>query len=197
MKHIYSLSFLALLFLSFISFKKTVANLQAAYLAEINASRRYKLYSEKAQKEGYEEVARLFRALSKSEDIHALNHERALEKAGQEPLPASYEELAVRSTRENLEKPIESEKEEAGELYPRYIEEAKEEKAEFAVQAFTYAMNSEAQHEKLLKNALKRLGKNEKRDYYVSNVTGETFSVSPSSSAPSPKLPAEQYLWIE
>lgn len=177
--------------------EKTIANLRAAYIAEINASRRYELYSKKAQEEGYPEIAKLFRAISKSEDIHSLNHERALEKLGAEPASAAYGEITVKSTRENLEKPIASEQEESGELYPQYIKQAKADSAESAVEAFSYAMKSEQQHEKLLKDALRHFGKNDKKDYYVSNVTGETVSVPPSASAPNAKLPGEQYIWIE
>ncbi|WP_439882707.1 rubrerythrin family protein [Pontibacter sp. MBLB2868] len=176
---------------------QTLANLQKAYQAEANASRRYAMFAEQAAEENLDQVARLFRAVSKSESIHMRNHQQAIEAMGATPDAIVYEEVEVEKTRDNLKEPIEGEKQETEAMYPEYVKIAKMESVPQATKSFTYAMEAEAQHEKLFEDALKNLGKNKKKDYYVSSVTGATFEVSPGKPAPKPKLAEEEYLLIE
>lgn len=174
--------------------EETIQNLQKAYQAEANAAYRYQLYAVAASKEGYEQVAKLFRAVSESETIHMKNHKEALEELGANPEKIRYKKVEVGSTEENLRGPIEGEKNETESLYPEFIKTAKAEHAKPAVRSFTYAKRAESEHEKLFKKALKNLGENEPADYYVSNVTGEVIEESPSASAPQPSLENESYI---
>jgi len=56
----------------------TKANLEAAFAGESQAHMKYAIFADKADKEGYPEVARLFRAISYAERVHATNHLREL-----------------------------------------------------------------------------------------------------------------------
>ena len=53
---------------------KTDENLQEAFAGESQANRKYLFFAEKADKEGYPQVARLFRAAADAETVHAKNH---------------------------------------------------------------------------------------------------------------------------
>ena len=58
---------------------RTIANLQAAFAGKSQANRKYLAFAQQADKEGFSQVAKLFRAAAEAETIHAHNHLRALE----------------------------------------------------------------------------------------------------------------------
>ena len=58
--------------------EKSTQNLKEAFAGESQANRKYLAFAEKADREGYPQVARLFRAAAEAETVHALNHLRAL-----------------------------------------------------------------------------------------------------------------------
>ena len=74
---------------------KTEKNLQDAFAGESQANRKYLAFAKKADKEGYGQVAKLFRAAAEAETIHAHNHLKELN--------------GIKSTRENLEAAISGE----------------------------------------------------------------------------------------
>jgi rubrerythrin len=174
--------------------EKSISNLEKAYQAEANAARKYEMYEKKASEEGYDQVAKLFRAISKSESIHMKNHAEAIVKLGAEPKKIVYKDVTVKTTKENLKEPLKAEKNETDRLYPKFIQEAIKENAKPAEKSFRYAMEAEAQHEKLLSKALHTFGKNEQKNYYVSNITGETIEEDPAAEEPMAKLPREKYI---
>ena len=61
---------------------RTLENLQAAFDGESNARNKYLAFAKKAGEEGYGEVASLFRAAAKAEEIHANNHAVVIRKLG-------------------------------------------------------------------------------------------------------------------
>jgi rubrerythrin len=63
----------------------TLENLQAAYNGESNAHSRYLAFAKQASLEGYGEVASLFRAAARAEEIHASNHAAVLRMLGAVP----------------------------------------------------------------------------------------------------------------
>ncbi|AKQ47590.1 hypothetical protein TH63_09215 [Rufibacter radiotolerans] len=174
----------------------TLQNLEKAYQAEANATRRYEQFAAKATEEKQLQIAKLFRAISRSEAIHMKNHKAAIMKLGGKPGALVYEQVQVKTTRENLKEPIEGEKQETEASYPQFVKTARQEKAPAAVTTFTYALNAEAQHEKLLEEALDHFGKNKKMDYYVSNVTGSTIAVIPGNAAPRPVQKGEKFIKV-
>jgi len=71
---------------------KTEDNLREAFAGESQANRKYLAFAEAAQKEGYPQAAKLFRAAAYAETVHAHAHLRALG--------------AVKGTAENLKEAV-------------------------------------------------------------------------------------------
>src|SRR5512137_1352782 len=113
---------------------KTETYLKDAFAGESQANRKYTAFASKADKEGFAQAARLFRAAAAAEEVHANNHLRVLK--------------AIKSTKENLQAAISGEDEEWDVMYPGMIETAKAEgnKAEMS---FHYANEVEKIHSKL------------------------------------------------
>ncbi|HPK54772.1 MAG TPA: ferritin family protein, partial [Smithellaceae bacterium] len=67
--------------------------LNKAYEGEAKAALRLKVYAEKAEQEGYRQIARLFRVIAFSEEIHGSRALRVLKeiKSTEENLAASFE----------------------------------------------------------------------------------------------------------
>src|ERR1035437_8894108 len=103
---------------------RTLENLQAAFNGESNAHNKYLAFAKKAGEEGYGEVASLFRAAAKAEEIHASNHAAVIRKLGAEP-KADIHAPEIKSTRENLAVAIAGETYERDTMYPEFIAEAK------------------------------------------------------------------------
>ena len=61
---------------------KTEQNLKDAFAGESQANRKYLAFGEKAGKEGYAQVAKLFRAAAAAETVHAHAHLRTLKGVG-------------------------------------------------------------------------------------------------------------------
>ena len=73
----------------------TEKDLKEAFAGESQANRKYLAFAKQAEKEGYSQVAKLFRAAAEAETIHAHNHLRTLG--------------GINSTAENLQEAIEGE----------------------------------------------------------------------------------------
>ncbi|MEQ9353761.1 rubrerythrin family protein [Coleofasciculus chthonoplastes] len=153
----------------------TLKNLQAAYNGESNAHARYLAFAEKAETEGYQQVARLFQAAAQAEAIHAANHAAVIRKLGAKP-EATIETPEVKSTRENLEEAIKGESYERDTMYPEFIEQAKQKGNTEAVQTFTYAVQAETEHAKYYTQAKDNLEdwKEAKMVFYVCPECGFT-----------------------
>ena len=117
----------------------TVSNLKEAFAGESQANRKYLAFAKKAGQDGFENVARLFRAAAEAETIHALGHLNAMDGVG--------------STAENLKAAVEGETYEFTTMYPPMIEQA-EADGHKAKRMFTYAAKAEAVHARLYQMAL-------------------------------------------
>ena len=155
----------------------TLENLQTAFNGESNANARYLTFAKKADEEGYGEVASLFRAAAKAEEIHASNHASVIRQMGADPV-ARIEATVVKSTRENLRVAIEGETYERDIMYPEFIEMAKQEKATAALRSFTFALKVEAVHAVLYQDALENIDKltGKQHTYYVCPDCGNTLT---------------------
>lgn len=167
--------------------QKTIDNLNTAIQGEASASHRYALFAKKADQEGYFQVAKLFRAASLAESIHRKNHEKVMRDLGLEPNRPTIEDVKVGTTRENLEVPVKGEANEQDEMYPAFVKQARADNVPAATRSFTYALNTEAEHLKLFKDALANLGRNGATDYYVGKVSGDTVT-KPTSREPYTKV---------
>jgi rubrerythrin len=91
----------------------TLENLKTAFAGESQANRKYLAYAAKADKEGYPQIARLFRAAAEAETIHALAHLQSMGGVG--------------STLDNLKDAIAGETYEYTEMYPPMATQAEQE----------------------------------------------------------------------
>jgi len=141
----------------------TKLNLEAAFAGESQAHMKYSIFAEKAEKEGYPEVARLFKAIAYAEKVHATNHLRALGK--------------INDTLENLKTAAGGENYEVEEMYPAFDAVAKLQNEKGAEKSFYYAIEAEKIHEAMYNDAQKAVA--EKKDIpkeyvYVCPVCGHT-----------------------
>ena len=60
----------------------TLQNMQTAFNGESNAHLRYLAFAEQADRESYGEVASLFRAAARAEEVHASNHAEVIKGMG-------------------------------------------------------------------------------------------------------------------
>jgi rubrerythrin len=138
----------------------TIDNLNEAFAGESQANRKYLAFAEKADEDGFFQVARLFRAAAAAETVHAHNHLKVLK--------------GINSTEENLKEAITGEVEEFKEMYPAFIKVAEEEENKAAVWTFDVANQVEEIHAELYGKALENLGENVEVSYYVCNFCGNT-----------------------
>lgn len=138
----------------------TTENLKAAFAGESQANRKYTAFAAKADKEGYPQAAKLFRAAADAETVHALKHLDVLGDVG--------------STPDNLKAAIAGETDEFERMYPDFIAEAVKEGDKRAETSFSNANEVEKIHARLYKEALDTLDDPELVDYYVCQVCGNT-----------------------
>jgi rubrerythrin len=101
---------------------KTHANLLRAFAEESQANRRYLYFADKADIEGYPEVAGNFRDTAEGETGHAQGHMDFLKAAGD---PATG--LPFGTTELNLKAAVEGETYEYTQMYPSFARTAREE----------------------------------------------------------------------
>lgn len=166
--------------------QKTLRNLQSAYNGESNAHVRYLAFARQADKEGYAQVAVLFRAAARAEQIHLTNHAAVIRQLGGIP-KATIETPIVRLTKQNLEQSAsKGEAYERDTMYPRFIKTAETEAVPAAVKTFEEARDAEAQHYKLFEAALQNLEHMRLTGavYYVCSVNGYTAENTDMSYCP-------------
>jgi rubrerythrin len=144
--------------------------LMEAFAGESQANRRYLAFAKQAEKEGYHQVAKLFRAAAEAETVHAHAH---LQVAG-----------GIKTTAENLKSAISGETHEFQEMYPEMIAAAQAEGNKAAERSFTYANEVEKVHAALYEKALASLDKQENVDYFVCRVCGYTCENEPPEKCP-------------
>ncbi len=101
---------------------KTEANLKEAFAGESQANRRYLYFAQKADVEGYPDVAALFRSVAEGETGHAFGHFDFLREVG-DPVTG----VPVGPTEDNLKSAIEGETYEYSEMYPGFARTARDE----------------------------------------------------------------------
>ena len=101
---------------------KTEDNLKAAFAGESQANRRYLYFASKADVEGYNDVAAVFRSTAEGETGHAHGHLEYLEAVGD---PATG--LPIGGTGDNLKAAIAGETHEYTDMYPGMANSARDE----------------------------------------------------------------------
>ncbi len=138
---------------------KTIENMQTAYKGEVTASAKYAAYAQKAEKEGYPQIAILYKAISAAEHIHAGNHQAVLTES-KVAVPIIKPEFTVKTTKENLEGDIKGEAYEATSMYPAFIKSAENANNQIGIVSLMYAMKTEKKHNVLYGTALNALQNN-------------------------------------
>lgn len=161
----------------------TQANLEAAFAGESQAHLKYLIFADQAEKDGFPEVARLFRAISFAEQVHATNHFRQLHGAG--------------TTAENLQSAIDGENYENTEMYPAFNAVAKEQSEKGAMLSIHYALEAEKIHEAMYGDAkgLVESGQDLKsQPVYICPVCGYTVIGEPPALCPVSRTPKEKFV---
>ena len=164
----------------------TQENIEAAFAGESQASQRYLHFAERAEEEGHPQIARLFRAAAEAETVHARNH---LEVMG-----------GIGSTTYNLEEAISGEGHEFREMYPAFIEQAKQDGNRRAEISFTFAGKVEEIHHELYQKALEVLEAGEQlkdEPYFVCPVCGNTVESKAPERCPVCGAPGDKFKRVE
>ena len=132
----------------------TKANLAAAFAGESQAHMKYMAFADHAEREGMPNIARLFRAASYSEQMHATAHLRTLGGIG--------------ATAQNLEAAFSGETFEIDEMYPAYMAVANTQGEKAAMVSMDRALQAEKVHAKLYAGA--KPCADEKKDFNLGAI---------------------------
>jgi len=150
----------------------TQENLNEAFAGESQANQKYRAFAKKAEREGFTNIAKLFKTAAEAERIHAEGHFNALDGIG--------------STIENLRSAIEGETYEYTKMYPPMLKQAEQEDHK-AKRMFKYAVEAEDVHAQLYKLALAAAesGKDlEETEFYLCPVCGHIEFGKPDEKCP-------------
>jgi rubrerythrin len=162
----------------------TMHNLKDAFAGESQANRKYLAFAKKAEKEGFANVARLFRTAAEAETIHAHGHLEAMGGVG--------------STADNLRAAIAGETYEFKEMYPPMINQATAEQHK-AKRMFDYAARTEEVHARLYQIALDAVAQGKdlaETSFYLCPVCGHIEVGAPPASCPVCGAKAEKFVTV-
>ena len=162
----------------------TVGYLKDAFAGESQANQKYRAFAKKADRDGFPNIAKLFRTTAEAESIHAEGHLRALDQ--------------IASTAENLKAAIAGETYEYKEMYPPMLAQAEEE-GHKAKRMFGYAVDAEEVHARLYAMALEAVEKGqdlEETDFYLCPVCGNIELGKPEEDCPICGVKASKYILI-
>jgi rubrerythrin len=131
---------------------QTEQNLKDAFAGESQANRRYLYFASKADVEGYNDVATVFRSTAEGETGHADGHLEYLEETGD---PATG--LPFGSTADNLKSAIAGETHEYTDMYPGMTKTAREEGFDEIADWFETLAKAERSHANRFQKALDNL----------------------------------------
>ena len=151
--------------------KRPRKTLPLPLLGNPKAAVRNKAFAQKAEKEGYSQIARLFRAVSDAESVHARRYLNLIRGK-------------IGSTEKNLEAAFQNEIRANVEEYAVLIKDAAEEEQKVALTAFNQSRDVEAGHAELYKNAMNDMLMDREVDYYVCQVCGYVCEDAPPEKCP-------------
>ena len=132
--------------------RKTEQNLKDAFAGESQANRRYLYFANKADIEGQNDVASLFRSTAEGETGHAHGHLEFLEAVGD---PATG--LPIGSSRLNLAAAVAGETHEYTDMYPGMAKQARDEGFDEIADWFETLAKAERSHANRYARALEAL----------------------------------------
>jgi rubrerythrin len=165
---------------------QTEKNLMEAFAGESQANRRYTAFAQKAEEEGFINLARLFRAIAESETVHAINHLKTV--------------TGVKSSLENVEEAWKGETDEFTSMYPMFMDQAKRDANNDALKTFFWANEAEKIHADFYERARDSLkeGKDvQVADISVCTVCGNTFEGDVPDTCPLCEVGSDKFRKIE
>ncbi len=136
--------------------------LREAFAGESKAHTRNLAFAQKAEKEGFPSIARLFRAVADAERVHAQEY-------------LKYLEGVIGETEENLKTAFENEIKAKNRFYPPSIQEAFSLKREDVGWSFSRSRDVEERHAQLYKDALEAMLRDREPSYFVCQICGYIF----------------------
>src|SRR5271167_451133 len=133
---------------------ETEQNLKDAFAGEIQAIRRYLYFAQKADVEGHNDTAAVFRSTAEGETGHAHGHLEYLEAVGD---PATGKPIG--KTTDNLAAAIAGETHEYTDMYPGMARTARDEGFEEIAEWFETLAKAEKSHAGRFQKALEELKK--------------------------------------
>ncbi len=164
--------------------KTSAENLKEAFAGESQASQKYLAFAKKAEKEGFRNIATLFRTAAEAERIHAEGHLGAMDGIG--------------ATADNLAAAIAGETYEFTQMYPPMLQQAQTE-GHKARRMFDYAVKAEAVHARLYQLALEAVRKGHdlpEARIYLCPVCGDIEFGNPPESCPVCKAKGSSYIQV-
>jgi len=163
---------------------KTEANLKEAYAGESQANRKYLAFAKKAEREGFVNVARLFRTAAEAEALHAEAHLTAMD--------------GIKSTADNLRAAIEGETHEYTVMYPPMVEAAQAENHK-GKRMLAFAKLVEEVHAQLYKKALEAVAQGKdlaESNIYLCPICGHIEIGAPPAACPVCGIKGDKYVQV-
>jgi len=164
---------------------KTINNLKEAFAGESQASQKYSAFARKAEKDGFRNIAKLFRTAAEAERIHAEGHLGAMDGIG--------------STADNLKTAIAGETYEYTTMYPPMLQQAEAENHK-AKRMFDFAPKAEAVHARLYQMALEAVqkGKDLPQDkIFLCPICGDIEFGTPPAACPICKAKGSVFIQVQ
>jgi rubrerythrin len=155
-------------------------SLREVFAGESKAYVRNLAFAQKAEKDQYPQIARLFRAVAEAERVHASEY-------------LKYLEGVIGDTEENLKTAFENEMRAKSDYYPAYIKEAFDLKREDVAWSLIRSRDVEDRHAKLYKDALTALVSDRGLEYHVCQVCGYVFEEDLPDHCPVCRAPREKF----
>lgn len=162
----------------------TLDNLKAAIAGETGATTKYTAYARAAKDQGYDHIARLFEATAAAELIHiGLEYDLVIADDPEYSKPEA-DDPKIESSDLNLISGAYGEMYETSDMYPAFIQKAKEEGHTKAMEVFTRAKLAEAVHAELYLQAYNDLDSPDEDVYYLCPICGYIHKGSDFTTCP-------------
>ena len=162
----------------------TIQNLQTAYSRETRISKEYGLFANNAEKNRYSAIANLYRAASRTEEIHARMAATLLQSKGIEVAPFVADSIVVGTVMQTLHMAQSDESLETESMYPSLARTAEAEKFPEAAESFRHSLAADKRHAELFKVAVDRSGYIDKVQYYVCPGCGYIITSDTTKECP-------------
>ena len=163
----------------------TTDNLKTAFAGESQAFQKYRAFAKKAEKDGFPNIAKLFRTTAEAERIHAEGHLGALDGVG--------------STADNLKAAINGETHEFTDMYPPMLAQAEAEGSK-AKRMFGFAVKAEEVHARIYKMALEAAASGKDlstADFYLCPICGHIEVGKRPEACPICNVKGDKYILID